>query len=68
MTVVGVVVLLIAAIAFANRGDGNAKAPGAGPDSAAAPTAATGSRSGRASAAPTATSVTTMKISTGRAA
>ncbi|QGV79814.1 hypothetical protein [Streptomyces ficellus] len=43
ITVVGVVVLLIAAIAFANRsGDGDASSSDAAPDRATAPTAATG--------------------------
>ncbi|MFJ2652065.1 hypothetical protein ACIO1C_35770 [Streptomyces sp. NPDC087420] len=43
ITVVGVVVLLVAAIAFANRGGGDDPAPGAGaPEGAGNPTAASG--------------------------
>ncbi|MCS0638831.1 hypothetical protein NX801_24865 [Streptomyces sp. LP05-1] len=54
--VVGVVVLLVAAIAFANRGDGDRDAPsGSAKDAGAAPTAATGTRpvTGRTGTLPT---------------
>ncbi|MFE5629491.1 hypothetical protein [Streptomyces sp. NPDC056543] len=44
ITVVGVVVLLIAAIAFANRGDGDPEKSDANPSAAGNPTAATGVR------------------------